>query len=113
MRQLSWNEAGLFHGAPATAIEDRDALGSSNLEPSWIAVQHQLTDRTGQRSRGGHGTEARNTCPHRPGRHGLARVGVADSRQPLPGWGEQGAALRSGAVLVLPRRPDGRTATGV
>ncbi|QPN68784.1 hypothetical protein [Synechococcus sp. CBW1108] len=46
-----------------------------------------------------------------PGRRGLARVGVADSRQPLPGRGEQGVALRSGAVLVIPRRPHGR-ATG-
>lgn len=50
MGQLSRQEARLLHGLATAAIEDRDALGSGDLEPSRIAVQHQLTDRTGQRS---------------------------------------------------------------
>ena len=111
MGQLSWQEARLLHGLATAAIEDRDALGSGDLEPSRVAVQHQLTDRTGQRSREGHGTEARNTCPIAP--DDTAWQGPrSGSRQPLPGRGEQGAALRSGAVLVIPRRPHGGMAAG-
>jgi len=41
---LSRDEAGLFDGATATAIEDRETLGIVGLDSIGIDVHHQLAD---------------------------------------------------------------------
>jgi hypothetical protein len=41
---LCGDEAGLFDGATAAAIEDREALGIGGFVATGIDVHHQLTD---------------------------------------------------------------------
>ena len=78
MGQLSWDEAGLFDRATATAIEDREALSTGGLAATGIDVHQQLADfaaggRGGQHERGeGHPRQASAVAARRDETAGAA-----------------------------------------
>jgi hypothetical protein len=57
--------AGLFHRQATAAIEDREALGISGLDPTGIGVHHQLADlhRCRRAEKGGHHREGEERLP--------------------------------------------------